>query len=76
MLQVVIGRLLDRYYHARDRVINPPVLLSGRDIIKTIDIPEGPLVGKCLEALREAEVVGAVTNREQALDFVKSWQPA
>ncbi|MGB8646657.1 MAG: HDIG domain-containing metalloprotein [Anaerolineae bacterium] len=74
-LQAVIARLLDRYYHARDKVVDPPVLLNGREVIDIGEIPQGPLVGKCMEALREAQATGQVMNREQAMDFVKHWRP-
>ncbi|MGE5138616.1 MAG: CCA tRNA nucleotidyltransferase [Rudaea sp.] len=74
-LQAVIARLLDRYYHARDKVVEPPALVNGRDVIAVLDIPQGPLVGKCLEAVREAQAGGQVTSREQALEFLRHWQP-
>ncbi len=74
-LQSVIARLLDRYYHARDKVVEPPALVNGRDVIEIGSIPQGPLVGECLEALREAQATGQVQSRDQALEFVRQWRP-
>ncbi|MCI0477119.1 MAG: HD domain-containing protein, partial [Anaerolineales bacterium] len=66
-LQAVIGRLLDRYYHAHAQVVAPPALLNGNDIMEHLDIPPGPRIRVLLDALREAQAVGQVTTRAEAL---------
>ncbi len=70
-LQAVIGRLLDRYYHAHATVVAPPPLLNGRDVMDALHLPPGPRVGEILEALREAQATGQVRSRAEALDFLK-----
>jgi hypothetical protein len=70
-LQAVIARLLDRFYHAHDRIVEPPKLLNGREVMNTLGIQSGPRVGEFLDALREAEAAGEVTSREQAVEFIK-----
>jgi poly(A) polymerase len=70
-LQAVIARLLDRFYHAHDRIVEPPQLLNGREVMDTLGIQAGPRVGEFLDALREAEAAGEVTSREQAIEFIK-----
>lgn len=52
-------------------IVQPPRLLSGRDIMAALGVPEGPAVGKLLEALREAQAAGEVQSREEALAFVE-----
>lgn len=52
-------------------IVQPPRLLSGRDIMTALGVPEGPVVGRLLEALREAQAAGEVQSREEALAFVK-----
>lgn len=74
-LQAVIGRLLDRYYHARMQVVTPPALLTGSDVIQALNIPPGRRVGELLDALREAQAGGEVTTREQAFEFIKKFDP-
>jgi poly(A) polymerase len=69
-LQAVIARLLDRYYHAHDKIVDPPHLLNGREVMNTLGIQSGPRVGELLDALKEAEAAGEVTNREQAIEFI------
>jgi poly(A) polymerase len=70
-LQAVIARLLDRYYHAHDRTVEPPQLLNGREVMKTLGIKSGPRVGQVLDELREAEAAGEVSTREQAIEFIR-----
>ena len=70
-LQAVIARLLDRYYHAHDRIVAPPQLLTGVEVMNTLGLKSGPRVGELLDALREAEAAGDVNTREQAVEFIR-----
>lgn len=49
----------------------PASLLNGNDIMKALNIPSGPDVGKYLEALREAQLSGAVKTRDDAIKFLQ-----
>jgi tRNA nucleotidyltransferase/poly(A) polymerase len=71
----VFARLLDRYYHARTQVISPPTLLNGDDIMQELGLSPGRHIRDMLTALAEAQAVGEVTNREQALDYIKKFDP-
>ena len=44
-------------------------LVNGHDLINALNIPQGPLIGTLLERLREAEAVGEVATREDALNL-------
>lgn len=54
-------------------IVSPPRLLSGRDIMREMDESEGPHIGRWLEALREAQAAGEVTDTEGALSFVREF---
>jgi putative nucleotidyltransferase with HDIG domain len=54
-----------------DGIVNPPRILTGRDIMSELGLPEGPAIGQALEALREAQGAGEVRDREGALAFVR-----
>ena len=53
-------------------ITEPPRLIDGNDIIKTFRLSPGPEIGELLEALREAQAAGEVTDRQGALDYVKN----
>ncbi|MEK7693707.1 MAG: HDIG domain-containing metalloprotein [Chloroflexota bacterium] len=52
-------------------IVDPPRLLTGDDIISKLGVPEGPAIGRLLEALREAQAAGEVTDLDGALEFVE-----
>jgi tRNA nucleotidyltransferase/poly(A) polymerase len=51
--------------------ILPRPLLDGREIMALTGLAPGPSIGRLLEKLREAQALGTVTTREQAIAFVK-----
>lgn len=46
--------------------VAPAPLLGGQDVL-ALGVGPGPVVGAALEAVREAQMIGAITTREQAL---------
>jgi len=48
-----------------------PTLLTGKDIIQQLNIPPGPEVGRLLKEVKEAQAVGEVITREEALAFIR-----
>jgi poly(A) polymerase len=58
--------------HFEEEKLSVPVkLLDGHDVMKTFGLSPGPKIGALLEALREAQAAGEVTNREEALGYLK-----
>jgi poly(A) polymerase len=49
--------------------LNPPPLITGEDL-KQKGLKPGPLFKRLLDAVREAQLDGTITSREQALDMV------
>jgi putative nucleotidyltransferase with HDIG domain len=70
-LMKVVNRLLQAYFEQRDKVISPPLLLTGHDLISQFGIKEGKLIGQLLRQLKEAQAVGTVSTKEEALEFVE-----
>ena len=48
-----------------------PRLIDGNDIIATFGLEPGPELGRLLEAAREAQASGKISDRQQALNYVK-----
>jgi hypothetical protein len=49
--------------------LNPPPLLTGDDL-KEHGVPPGPVYKRLLDAVREAQLDGTITTKEQALGLV------
>jgi hypothetical protein len=68
----VTRTLLEAYWEKNAEIVSPPALVNGNDLIASLNIVAGPRVGEVLEAIREAQAVGEVTNREQALGLAQT----
>ena len=68
----VIRRLLEAWWEEPEKVVSPPVLLTGDDLMQLLNIKPGPQVGKLLEMVREAQAAGELEGRDQAVDFARS----
>ena len=58
-------------FRKEEGIVDPPRFLTGHDIIVRLGVPEGPVIGRLLEALREAQAAGEVTDIDGALAFVE-----
>jgi poly(A) polymerase len=65
-----VKQLLDSWWDQNQEVVAPPKLLSGNDLINIFTLEQGPAIGQLLEDLREAQAMGIITNREDALSFI------
>lgn len=62
---------LQAWYEQRALAVDPPALLGGQDLMRELGIGAGPLVGDLLEALREAQVQGQISDSEAAIRFAR-----
>ena len=63
--------LLDAWFNRYDELVMPPQLISGAEIMALLGIREGRVVGRLLDALREAQVTKTVVSIAEARDFIK-----
>ncbi len=54
-------------YFREPEIVSPKPLISGRDIMETLNLEEGPAIGRLLEAVLEAQAEGSVRTRDEAL---------
>jgi hypothetical protein len=54
----------------KKEIVHPPPLITGHDVM-TLGYPPGPKVGQILNFIRQKQVEGEVTNREEALRMLR-----
>jgi len=54
-----------------ESLVTPPKLIDGHDLINIFGMSPGPEVGELLETVREAQAVGELTTREEALSYLR-----
>lgn len=67
----VARSLLNHYFQRHGETIAPPALITGSELIEALGIEPGPMVGRLLEAVREAQAAGEVRTREEALALAR-----
>ena len=65
-----VGKLLAAWFNRQEALIQPPKLLDGQDLQRIFGLEPSPLLGEILEALREAQAAGEVSDEKGAIDFV------
>ena len=65
--------LLEAYWEKSEEVVSPPRYLSGHDVIEAFGLRPGRVVGHLLADIREAQAIGEIHNREEALAFASRW---
>lgn len=64
--------LLESWWERPTEVINPPALLTGDDLMRRFGLAQGPLIGKLLQQVREAQAGGEVKTQDEAFRFVEA----
>jgi hypothetical protein len=64
---------LENYWERPEESIAPSRFVDGNELMMELGLKPGPVVGQLLEAIREAQATGEVSNRDQALAFAKTW---
>ena len=64
--------LVKRFLDDSDPVAHPTSLVTGQDLMRTLNIPPGPRIGRLLAALQLARAEQKVNTREDALAFAKT----
>ena len=66
---------VDRVYRESIKPVLAAPLLSGKDLI-AIGLQPGPLFGRILDELEQAQVAGEVTDRQQAMSLARDFMAA
>lgn len=63
--------LLAAYYDLHAQIVAPPPVVNGDDLVTVLNRARGPWVGRALERIREAQVLGEVTNADEAFALAR-----
>jgi len=69
----VVRILMDAWWENPNKKVTPEKLITGRDLLDDFGLDPGPLIGELLEVVREAQVMGQVTTREDAIEFLRKY---
>ena len=64
--------MIEKYWKQPQRV-TPKKLIDGHDIMRTLKIAPGPLIGKILDEVHALQAEGSVKTRSQALSAIKNF---
>lgn len=67
----VVRHLLGEWWEHPQETITPPAVINGDDVMRELGIPPGRRVGEILEAIREAQAVGNIKSKEDALALAR-----
>jgi hypothetical protein len=66
----IVETLLTAWWVEHREVINPRLLLNGRDLQKEFGLPPGAMIGQLLAELKEAQAAGTVLTLDDARAFI------
>ena len=67
-----LNKLLNFYFEKRETMKPLPKLLDGKEIMEIKKITQSPELGRIVAELKEAQISGDVSTKEDAIEFVKS----
>ena len=66
-----LNKLLEYYKEVKAKGADTKILLNGSEIMKILGIKPSKKIGEILEHLKEAQISGEITTKEEAINFVK-----
>ncbi len=67
----IVHEFLENWYEKPAETVTPPALVDGNDLMKELSLSPGKRIGVLLEAIREAQAVGEISTRDEALDLAR-----
>jgi tRNA nucleotidyltransferase (CCA-adding enzyme) len=66
-----IATLINRYLNPNDQVAHPKALISGNDLMQSLNLPPGQQIGQILGEIQLAIAEGKISTREDALELAR-----
>ncbi len=68
----VVRAMLEAWWEHPQESISPQALLSGDELMQELDLKPGPVVGQILAAIKEAQAIGKVRTKDEALAHARA----
>ena len=68
-----LNKLLEFYLMIKPKLKPIPKLLTGQEIMEIKNIPQSPILGKIISALKEEQSEGNILTKAEAVEFVKNF---
>ncbi len=65
--------LIDRHCDNQDKVAHPQPLLTGNDLIKSLQLSPSPLIGELLTQIQIAYIEEKISNQKEAIRWVQEY---
>ena len=65
--------LINYYLDPNNLVAHPSPLVTGHDLINTLNIKPSPQLGQLLTEITIAQIEGKISTKEQAIEFAKTY---
>ena len=65
---------MNRYIDTKNRIQPLEKLLGGEEIMEICQIPQSPLLGRIIKALKEAQISSEVRTKDEAVEFVRNYR--
>lgn len=69
----VVGAMFSAWFEQYDQIVSPPRLVTGKDLMRELEVRPGKRMGALLDAMEEAQACGEIADRDQVLDFARHW---
>lgn len=68
-----LNKLLEFYLMIKPKLKPIPKLLTGQEIMEIKNIPQSPILGKIISALKEEQSEGNILTKAEAVEFIKNF---
>lgn len=70
-LITVVDRLFEHYFEKYEQTVKPPPLVNGKELMEALDLEPGPLIGRLLNIIEEAQATGEIRSSDEALQLAR-----
>ena len=66
-----LDKMLRYYLDIKDSLKPLPKLIDGREVMQILNLTPSPRLGEIMDAIKEAQISGDITTKDEAIEFIK-----